>query len=89
MTVDAAGEAELMISDDGIGPPAGDEADAAMTMGSTLIAAFAKQLGGVLTVAGPPGSTTIIRFNLRSLSSEGSEPIPGPGNGETPARDAS
>jgi two-component sensor histidine kinase len=88
MTVDASGEAELMISDDGIGPPAGDDADLAITMGSTLIAAFAKQLGGIVTVAGPPGSTTTIRFNLRSLSSEGSEREAGPGGGEAPARDA-
>jgi two-component sensor histidine kinase len=31
-------------------------------MGVTLIAAFAKQLGGKVNVAGPPGTATTIEF---------------------------
>jgi len=56
------GAAILSIADDGIGPDARPAAPTP-TMGTTLIAAFAKQLGGTMSVAGPPGTTTIIRFN--------------------------
>ncbi|WP_374378482.1 histidine kinase dimerization/phosphoacceptor domain -containing protein [Dongia sp.] len=65
MVVDGAGDAHLSIIDDGIGPATIAEADASTTMGATLIAAFAKQLGGKMNVAGPPGSTTHIDFNIR------------------------
>lgn len=66
MTVAENGEAALVIVDDGVGPGGGQEGDALTSMGSTLIAAFTKQLGGQLTVAGPPGTTTTITFNALS-----------------------
>jgi two-component sensor histidine kinase len=61
LEVSAEGAAILSIADDGIGPTT-DPTAPASTMGATLIAAFAKQLGGTMNVAGPPGTTTIIHF---------------------------
>lgn len=66
MVVDDAGNCTLTIADNGIGSVAAGTS--APTMGSTLIAAFAKQLGGQIRVAGPPGTTTTIAFNLRNVS---------------------
>ena len=68
MTVDEFDEAVLSISDDGVGPSANAEQDSMASMGSSLISAFAKQLGGEVSTAGPPGSVTKIRFNLKSLT---------------------
>jgi two-component sensor histidine kinase len=61
------GDASMAITDDGIGPPTGESEalgkdDVTATMGVTLIAAFAKQLGGKVNVAGPPGTATTIEF---------------------------
>jgi two-component sensor histidine kinase len=66
LDVAEGGEAILSISDNGIGPDMAPPANPAVTMGTTLIAAFAKQLGGTMTVSGPPGTTTVIRFNTLS-----------------------
>jgi two-component sensor histidine kinase len=63
LVVSADGSAILSIADDGIGSEAGSAANVP-SMGTTLIAAFAKQLGGTMSVAGPPGTTTIIHFNV-------------------------
>ncbi|MDY0870944.1 sensor histidine kinase [Dongia rigui] len=63
LDVTADGDASLSIADNGIGPSATAPANPASTMGTTLIAAFAKQLGGKMTVAGPPGTTTVIHFH--------------------------
>lgn len=60
------GAATLTIFDNGIGPAAVQTGDPAMTMGTTLIAAFTKQLGGQLSVSGPPGTSTTITFNVLS-----------------------
>lgn len=76
MTIDEFDEAVLSISDDGVGPPANADLDSMATMGNSLIAAFTKQLGGEVSTAGPPGSVTTIRFNLRSLTLR--EPAAGP-----------
>nr|WP_298688505.1 sensor histidine kinase [uncultured Dongia sp.] len=64
MTVAADGIATLSITDNGVGPKQVDKTDASITMGATLIAAFTKQLGGTLEVAGPPGTTTTIMFSV-------------------------
>ncbi|MBK8160906.1 MAG: hypothetical protein IPK59_19795 [Rhodospirillaceae bacterium] len=67
MAVAEDGEACLSIVDNGIGPAARGNGDPVGTMGATLIAAFTKQLGGTMTVAGPPGTATTIRFNVLPL----------------------
>lgn len=65
LTVAAGGVATLTIADDGIGPFAATGAVPAATMGATLMKAFAKQLGGEMTVGGSPGMTTVVQFNTR------------------------
>lgn len=63
LLVESDGAATLSIADDGIAPEAAAADEPAVTMGATLISAFAKQLGGKMSVAGPPGTATIIEFN--------------------------
>lgn len=70
LTVAENDMATLTIQDDGIGPLARNEADVAATMGSTLIAAFAKQLDGHLTISGPPGTLTTIVFNVGAIAQQ-------------------
>jgi two-component sensor histidine kinase len=67
LTADADGKATITIADDGIGwvSTAGEEGAAserAQSMGMSLMQVFARQLGGELEVAGPPGA--IIRFSF-------------------------
>lgn len=65
IAVEPDGTASMTVADDGIGP--GDVSPTpSATMGATLITAFAKQLGGKMNVAGPPGTTTTIQFNTRA-----------------------
>jgi two-component sensor histidine kinase len=71
LDVTAGGEATLSIADDGVGPDAATPVNPAATMGATLIAAFAKQLGGQMNVVGPPGTTTFIHFNTQVASRPG------------------
>jgi two-component sensor histidine kinase len=68
MTVADDGIATLSIIDDGVGPTQIDKTDGGATMGSTLIAAFTKQLGGTIRVDGPPGTTTTIVFSVRPFA---------------------
>jgi two-component sensor histidine kinase len=69
LAVDETDNATLTVADDGAGPPA--EASAAQTalqasMGRALIDAFTKQLGGTLSVSGPPGMTARLAFPLHA-----------------------
>ncbi|NJM92794.1 MAG: hypothetical protein HC861_09380, partial [Rhodospirillaceae bacterium] len=62
------GMAKLVIADDGIGQ--GERtADGELpgSMGQTLIEAFTRQLGGEITLSGPPGSITTLVFRLESV----------------------
>ncbi|WP_374650920.1 sensor histidine kinase [Dongia sp.] len=68
MAVDNDGNGTLAIADNGIGPATQLAGSPTATMGTTLIAAFAKQLGGQIRVAGPPGTTTTIDFDLRGAT---------------------
>lgn len=63
LAVDTDRRATLSISDEAFisNPTSISPANA---MGKTLIAAFAKQLGGEITLAGPPGTTTVIHFEI-------------------------
>ncbi len=70
MVVAPDGEACLSIIDDGIGPAVREDGDAVSTMGTTLIAAFTRQLGGTISVVGPPGTSTTIRFNVLPLKAD-------------------
>ncbi|MBI2254640.1 MAG: hypothetical protein HYU58_08485 [Proteobacteria bacterium] len=63
LAIAADGTATLSIADNGIGPATDAHLSPAATMGTTLIAAFAKQLGGKMNVVGPPGTTTIVHFS--------------------------
>ena len=57
----------LAVADDGIGTSAGDASDGSgqrSGLGLTLTEALARQLGGTLTVSGPPGTTTTLTFPL-------------------------
>ena len=76
MVVDGTGNAHFSIVDDGIGPKAEGEDGGGVTMGATLIAAFTKQLGGKMSVAGPPGSTTHIDFNILPAGKGPDRPSP-------------
>jgi len=62
--------AMLMISDDGIGYGTGDKVSTAFRpdqgVGTSLIAAFARQLGEDLRFTGPPGTTISLRLRLRA-----------------------
>lgn len=70
LVVAGDGAATLTIVDNGVGPLAEEAGNPAASMGATLIAAFTKQLGGRMHVAGPPGTATTITFNVLSLTPE-------------------
>jgi two-component sensor histidine kinase len=81
------GMARLMIADDGVGQPERTtDREATGSMGQTLIEAFTRQLGGELTVAGPPGSVTTLRFRLESAPPAPAEDRRAPPAAERPAR---
>jgi two-component sensor histidine kinase len=72
LMVDEAGNAVLTVADDGIGPPsAGPDSrpGSPASMGRALIEAFTKQLGGTLSLSGPPGMTTKLAFRLHAARS--------------------
>jgi two-component sensor histidine kinase len=57
----------LTVADDGIGTPppqGGDGGEDRSGLGLVLTQALAKQLGGVLTTSGPPGTATTLSFPL-------------------------
>jgi two-component sensor histidine kinase len=64
LTTDGEGNARLTISDDGIGYLEREPGLEANTMGRNLIGAFTRQLGGTLTVSGPPGTAIALDFAL-------------------------
>ena len=73
LTVTETREAELIVSDDGIGPsqaPGAGQLDVfaaqAPTLGLSLIRGLATQLGAETKIQGPPGSSILVRFPLRS-----------------------
>ena len=86
MKVSADGEAVLSITDNGVGPTTDDSSNgsAVRTMGAALIAAFTKQLGGTLEVAGPPGTETTIKFNILPTKPV-TEPVAEPTSGTNDA----
>jgi two-component sensor histidine kinase len=65
------------IADDGVGsaePQNAAGADTLSTMGQNLIGAFTRQLGGTLSVSGPPGTTITLEFDLEPKPAEPIEP---------------
>ena len=52
----------LVISDDGVGYAKAEDG-----LGMTLMAAFAKQLGGALQISGPPGTEVRVRLDMARL----------------------
>jgi two-component sensor histidine kinase len=69
LVVDDADNAVLTVADDGIGAPSGGPGSrpgSPASMGRALIDAFTKQLGGTLSLSGPPGMTTRLAFRLHA-----------------------
>ncbi|MGE0733567.1 MAG: sensor histidine kinase [Alphaproteobacteria bacterium] len=68
LAVTADGDAVLTIADDGVGftfdQTDDDLGQVGRGTGLTLIAAFAKQIGGTLERSGPPGTRTTLHFKL-------------------------
>ncbi len=64
MTVDEAQNAVLKIVDDGVGSTPERAEAARASMGRALIDAFTKQLNGRISVSGPPGMSSVLRFSL-------------------------
>jgi two-component sensor histidine kinase len=62
------GMARLVIADDGIGQvDRGVDGEVPGSMGQTLIEAFTRQLGGEITMSGPPGTVSTLVFRLESV----------------------
>ena len=62
------GMAKLVIADDGVGQvERTTNGELPGSMGQTLIEAFTRQLGGEITVSGPPGTVTTLVFRLESV----------------------
>ena len=71
------GRAILTVSDDGVGPPAGGMTSTARPhLGHNLIQAFTRQIGGEVSVSGPPGMAVEVRFDLAMLRGENAGPAP-------------
>ena len=73
LTVDD-NNAALTVTDDGAGPPPEEPATqvkSPASMGRALIDAFTKQLGGSLSMSGPPGMTTKLSFHLHTTRPPG------------------
>jgi two-component sensor histidine kinase len=68
ITREADGMAKLEIADDGIGQgERATDGELPGSMGQTLIEAFTHQLGGEITLSGPPGTKTTLVFRLESV----------------------
>jgi two-component sensor histidine kinase len=75
LSASAEGIATISISDDGIGPPPAFADTTTISplgpgTGLLLMQAFAQQLGGELTVEGPPGTTVGFSFDLTESGPE-------------------
>jgi len=86
LSASAEGIATISISDDGIGPPPAFADTATISplgpgTGLLLMQAFAQQLGGELTVEGPPGTTVGFSFNLAESGPEASPHLARDGTG--------
>jgi two-component sensor histidine kinase len=79
------GMAKLVIADDGVGQAERNtDGELPGSMGQTLIEAFTRQLGGEITVAGPPGTVTTLEFRLESVHAVAAGDRPPPANTATP-----
>jgi two-component sensor histidine kinase len=68
------GMARLVIADDGVGQADRNaDGDLPGSMGQTLIGAFTRQLGGQITMSGPPGTVSTLVFRLESERPGGAE----------------
>jgi two-component sensor histidine kinase len=68
ITREPDGMATLVIADDGVGQgERTTDSDLPGGMGQTLIEAFTRQLGGEITLSGPPGTVTTLVFVLESV----------------------
>ena len=65
LTTEPDGNAQLVIADDGVGYAEREEPSGGNTMGQSLIGAFTRQLGGTLTISGPPGTKVTLDFPLK------------------------
>jgi two-component sensor histidine kinase len=75
------GMAKLVIADDGVGQAERTtDGELPGSMGQTLIEAFTRQLGGEITVSGPPGTLTTLAFRLESVhvNPDGDRPAAAP-----------
>jgi two-component sensor histidine kinase len=74
ITCEEDGMAKLVIADDGIGQAERQmDGEVPGSMGQTLIGAFTRQLGGEMTVSGPPGTVSTLHFRLDSTHPNGAD----------------
>ena len=79
------GMAKLVIADDGVGQgERHTDGQLPGSMGQTLIGAFTRQLGGEITVSGPPGTVTTLAFRLESVHAVAGGGRPAPANTAAP-----
>src|SRR6185503_11755007 len=79
------GMAKLVIADDGVGQTERNtDGELPGSMGQTLIEAFTRQLGGDITVSGPPGTVTTLAFRLESVHAVAAGERPAPANAAAP-----
>ncbi|HEV8389586.1 MAG TPA: histidine kinase dimerization/phosphoacceptor domain -containing protein [Dongiaceae bacterium] len=87
ITRENGGMAKLVIADDGVGQSdRASESELPGSMGQTLIEAFTRQLGGEITISGPPGTISTLVFRLESVRPGGAEERASPAASETAAR---
>jgi two-component sensor histidine kinase len=79
------GMAKLVIADDGVGRgERNTDNELPGSMGQTLIEAFTRQLGGEVTLSGPPGTVTTLAFRLESVHAVAAGDRPAPANTAAP-----
>jgi two-component sensor histidine kinase len=59
-------QAELIVTDDGVGVPSGLDLDAVESMGLTLVTSLVKQIQGRITLDRSNGSRFTVRFSPRA-----------------------
>ena len=75
----------LVIADDGVGRgERNTDNELPGSMGQTLIEAFTRQLGGEVTLSGPPGTVTTLAFRLESVHAVAAGDRPTPANTAAP-----